>query len=432
MSYSIPKGVFDIFPTENKPEDQWKEVHRWQHIIETIRHLSVDYGFEEILTPIFEKTDLFTRSIGKGTDIVSKEMYTFEDKGKRSLTLRPEGTAPTLRAFLERKLYNESYCNKLFYIGPMFRYERQQAGRYRQFYQWGAEVIGLDSPEQDVEVIDLIYTFFQNLGLHNVTLHLNSIGNQECRKNYRAALVEYLTPHKEQLSPESQKRLIVNPLRILDSKNKGDQALLKEAPSILDFLEEDSKAHFEEVKRWLRIFKIPFQLNPKLVRGLDYYNRTVFEVVCGDLGAQDTLAAGGRYDYLTKELNGPQLPAIGFALGLERVLQVMHAQQCSFKPRAVPKILLIPLGEPAKEVSFELLKKLRLHKIPSEMDFSSKKLKQIMKYADRKKIAHVAIIGEDELLREEIKIKHMVSGSEETVPLDQFILTLINKVQNDT
>lgn len=432
MSYTLPKGVFDIFPSENRPEDQWKEVHRWQHVIEIIRNLSLDYGFEEIVTPIFEKTELFTRSIGQGTDIVSKEMYTFEDKGQRSLTLRPEGTVPTLRAFLERKLYNEAYCHKLFYIGPMFRYERQQAGRYRQFFQWGAEVIGLDSPEQDVEIIDLIYTFFQNLGLHNVTLHLNSIGNQECRKNYREALVEFLTPHKEKLSPESQKRLEMNPLRILDSKNSEDQSLLKEAPSILDYLEEDSKAHFEEVQRWLRIFKIPFKINPKLVRGLDYYNRTVFEVVCGDLGAQDTLAAGGRYDYLTLDLNGPQLPAIGFALGIERILQVMHAQKCSFKPRGVPKILLIPIGEPAKEICFELVKQLRLHKIPSEMDFSQKKLKQIMKYADKKQIAHIAVIGEEELLKEEIKIKNMVSGKEECVPFDQLILTLINKTQHET
>ncbi len=430
MTYSIPKGVFDIFPTENKPEDQWKEVHHWQHVLEVMRRLSSEYGFEEIVTPIFEKTELFTRSIGEGTDIVSKEMYTFLDKGKRSLTLRPEGTAPVVRAFLDRKLYNESYCHKLFYLGPMFRYERQQAGRYRQFYQYGAEVLGVSSPEQDVEIIDLLCTLFQNLGIQNLTIHLNSIGNKECRKRYRDALVAYLTPHKEKLSPESQKRLEVNPLRILDSKNKGDQNVLEDSPSILDYLEEDSKEHFEEVQKWLRIFKIPFKVNPRLVRGLDYYNKTVFEVVCGDLGAQDSLAAGGRYDSLTKSLGGPELPAIGFALGLERVLQVMHTQKCSFKPRPVPQILLVPLGEPSKEVCFELLKQLRLHNIPSEMDFSLKKLKHIMKYADKKKVTYVSVIGEDELLNEEIKLKHMITGTEETIPLDQLILTLVNKVQH--
>lgn len=431
MSFSIPKGVFDIFPTEPKAQDKWKEIHRYQHLEKILIDLSHRYGFEQVSTPIFEKTDLFSRGIGTGTDIVSKEMYTFEDKAGRSLTLRPEGTAPVMRAFLERNLQNESYCHKLYYLGPMFRYERQQAGRYRQFHQYGAEVIGLDSPKQDVEVIDLLCSFFQHLGLDNLTIHINSIGGKECRETYRAALVKALTPHKEKLSEESQKRLEVNPLRILDSKNKTDQALLKDAPSILDYLEEDARAHFEEVQKWLTLFKIPFVVSDKLVRGLDYYNNTVFEVVCGDLGAHDTLAAGGRYDYLTEDLGGPKLPAVGFAMGLERILQVMHAQKCSFTPRKVPQILLIPLGEIAKEVCFELVRQLRFHKIPAEMDFSDKKLKAIMKYADKREIPYISIIGEEELKAEQIKLKNMVSGHEETLPIDQLLLTLTNKLNHD-
>ncbi|MCH9634630.1 MAG: Histidine--tRNA ligase [Chlamydiae bacterium] len=430
MSYSIPKGVFDLFPTTGKVEDEWKLTHHWQHLYEEMRSLSKKYGFEEIVTPIFEKTELFARSIGQETDVVSKEMYTFQDKGKRSLTLRPEGTASVIRTLVERKLYNEMYCHKLFYLGPMFRYERPQAGRYRQFYQFGAEVIGLDSPEQDVELIDLLFTLFQNLGLHNLTVYINSIGNAQCRKNYREALVQFLTPQKNKLSEESQRRLEINPLRILDSKNKEDQKIIANAPTILDFLEEDSKLHFEAVQSLLRIFKIPFKVNTQLVRGLDYYNRTVFEIACGDLGAQDTVAAGGRYDSLVKTLGGPDLPAVGFALGIERLLQIMLAQKCSFKPRPVPLILLIPLGELAKEVCFKLLKQLRVHDISAEMDFSSKKLKHIMKYADKKGFPYISIIGEEELQNEQIKLKHMTTGKEQVILLDQLVLTLINQIQN--
>lgn len=430
MSYSTPKGVFDILPNEEKPENKWKESHRWDYLFEQLKDLSRAYGFEEISTPIFEKSELFSRSIGTETDIVNKEMYTFEDKGGRSLSLRPEGTAPVMRAFIEKQMAQSSYCHKLFYTGPMFRYERQQAGRYRQFYQFGAEIVGLPSPQLDVELIDFVYTLFQRLGLQNLTIHINSIGNKECRAAYREALIEYLTPHKSSLSEDSQNRLEKNPLRILDSKSPADQKIVADAPILSDFLEESSKQHFEEVKQWLRILKIPFVVSDKLVRGLDYYNRTVFEVVSGDLGAHNTIAAGGRYDYLLKDLNGPDLPAVGFAVGLERILQTMEAQKCSFPHKPVPLILLVPLGEPATQVCFQLLKELRLHNIPSEADYSEKKLKNIMRYADKKNIPYVMIMGEEELKEENLKLKHMVTGETEPVKLDQLILTMKNKLHD--
>lgn len=426
MSYNLPKGTFDLLPRSCHQGDAWKQIHKWQYLTTKMREMSHAYGYEEIITPIFEKTELFSRSIGGETDIVSKEMYTFMDRANRSMTLRPEGTASVMRAFIEKNLHHEQSFHKFYYMGPMFRYERQQAGRYRQFYQFGVELIGLDCPEQDVELLDFLHTFFASLGLQNLSLHINSLGDETCRQNYRKALLDYLTPFHEQLSTESQKRLESNPLRILDSKNKDDQKILEHAPSILDFLEEDSKAHFLAVQKWLKVFKIPFVVNPKLVRGLDYYNRTVFEVVCGQLGAQDTLAAGGRYDRLIKQLGGPDLPAVGFALGFERLIQIMDAQNCTFKPSQAPLVFIIPLGELAKEVGFEWLKQIRMNQMSAEMDFSGKKLKHLLKYADKRQISYVLILGEEELKNEVVKLKHMESGDETAIPLDQLLLTLKN------
>lgn len=430
MTYTIPKGVFDILPYEEKEENQWREAHRYEYLIKVLKDLAKTYGFEEISTPIFENTELFLRSIGTDTDIVAKEMYTFDDKGERSMTLRPEGTAPVMRAFIEKQMAQFSYCNKLFYTGPMFRYERQQAGRYRQFYQFGAEIVGLPSAQLDVEIIDFLYTLFQRLGLSELTIHINSIGNRECRANYREALLEYLHPFKDKLSEDSQRRLEKNPLRILDSKDPVDQTIVANAPLLKDYLEEDSREHFQEVQKWLKILKIPFIVSEKLVRGLDYYNRTVFEVVSGNLGAQNTIAAGGRYDYLLKDLGGPDLPAVGFAVGLERILQTMMAQKCSFPHKSVPLLLIIPLGEPAHQVCFQLLKELSLHHIPAEVDYSNKKLKNVLRYGDKKGIPYVLIIGEEELEKQKLTLKHMASSKEEEVALDQLILTMKNKLHD--
>ena len=275
---AIPPGVFDILPNS---EEQWQNSHLWNYLESTIKEIAYLYGFQEVRTPIFERAELFQRGVGDTSDIVSKEMYLFEDKGKRMMSLRPEGTASVMRAFIENQLQNRGQIHKLFYIGPMFRYDRPQAGRYRQHHQFGIEAIGLDSPEQEAEVIDLLYSLYQRLGLQNLKVCINSIGNDETRSNFRTALIEYLRPMYQDLSEESKIRLDKNPLRILDSKDPKDQQIVAKAPSILEFLDTDSKEHFNQLQNWLNRLSIPFEINHNLVRGLDYYNKTVFEVVAG-------------------------------------------------------------------------------------------------------------------------------------------------------
>ena len=277
MHYTIPKGVFDILPQDPETENAWRNSDRWQYIEEVIRKTCITYGFKEVRTPIFERTELFLRSVGEGTDIVSKEMYTFLDKGERSMTLRPEGTASLMRAFTEKKLYTQQTLHKYFYIGPMFRYERPQAGRYRQHHQFGAEAIGIDKPEQDVELIDLVCTLYKKLGLKNLNVMINSVGDNESRSAFKNALKGYLEPKFDQLSEDSKIRFHKNILRILDSKDPSDQQILNGAPSIIDYLNEENKAHFDKVCHLLKNLGIDFTINPRLVRGFDYYNKTVFE-----------------------------------------------------------------------------------------------------------------------------------------------------------
>jgi histidyl-tRNA synthetase len=414
MSFSSPPGVFDILP---EASERWQDSAIWNYVEKLIREIAQQYGYKEIRTPNFERTELFLRGVGETTDIVSKEMYTFIDKGERSMTLRPEGTAPVIRSFIENKLYQEMPVQKLFYIGPMFRYERSQAGRYRQHHQFGVEAVGNKSPEQDVEVIDLLYTLYQRLGLKNVELHLNSIGDQEARLNFRNALKAYLQPHLHELSTDSQKRFEHNPLRILDSKDPQDQKVLVNAPSILDFLNEESRAHFERVKKGLDLLQISFVINPLLVRGLDYYNETVFEIKTSELGAQNSIGGGGRYDGLIKTLGGPDLPAMGFGTGIERIIQTMLKQNVSLPESPHPTIFLIPLGEKAQDACLCLLHQLRAFQIPSEMDLSGKKLNKVMQYANRINARYVAVIGDNELESNEIELKEMATGGKIKAPL---------------
>ncbi len=408
MKYPIPPGVFDILPIDG--QETWKSSYLWSYVEKVMRETARDYGYQEIRTPLFERTELFQRSVGDTTDIVSKEMYTFEDKGGRSLSLRPEGTAPIMRAFIEHQLHQTSSVQKLFYIAPMFRYERAQAGRYRQHHQFGAEAIGNATPEQDVELIDLLYTLYQRLGLQNLTLFINSIGDPASRQAFRQALKEYLTPHASLLSPDSQTRLEVNPLRILDSKDPRDRDIVTHAPSILHFLSEEARAHFEELKRLLNLLRIPYQVNPLLVRGLDYYNKTVFEVVAGELGAQNSIGGGGRYDGLLPDLGGPDLPSIGFGTGIERILQTMIHQNVSLPHPDHPTLFLIALGERAKEVCFELLHVLRQQGISTQMEFSNKKVGKSLQYANHIGATYVAVIGDQELDAQEVELKEMATG----------------------
>ena len=306
MDYSIAKGTFDILPFENDAEDKWRESARWQHLEAVLRTTANDYGYREIRTPVFEKTELFVRGVGESSDIVTKEMYTFIDRGERSITLRPEGTAAAIRSFVEKKLYSQSGLHKYFYIGPMFRYERPQAGRYRQHHQFGAEAIGIGSPEQDVELIDFVCEIYRRLGLQNLTVQINSVGDAPSRAAYKEALTTFLTPHLSALSADSQVRFTKNILRILDSKDLGDQKILQEAPLLGDSLTLRAKSHFNQVLQMLDRLQINYAVNPKLVRGLDYYNKTVFEITTQVLGAQNSIGGGGRYDGLIESIGGPK------------------------------------------------------------------------------------------------------------------------------
>jgi len=413
--YKIPPGVFDILPVDDN--DAWKSTYLWQFLENVIRETANNFGYREMRTPIFERTELFSRGVGEGTDIVSKEMYTFIDRGERSMSLRPEGTAPAMRAFIQNKRYNQGSVHKYYYIGPMFRYERSQAGRYRQHHQFGIEAIGNRSAEQDAEVIDLIYTVYKRLGLQNLTVCINTLGSKEERGKFRDALKAYFMQFRDVLSDDSQRRLEENPLRILDSKADQDQEAIANAPSILDYLSGESLSRFEMLQDLLSQIEIPFEITPRLVRGLDYYNHTVFEIVSGDLGAQNSLVGGGRYDGLIKTLGGPDLPAIGFGCGLERVIQTMLKQVVSLPQADSPLLYFIPLGQKARQACFNLTHRLRVAGIDVEMDYSGKKLNKVMQHANQQRARFVAVVGERELEDGVVSLKEMESGNEHPAPL---------------
>jgi histidyl-tRNA synthetase len=422
MIPQAPKGTFDILPYGS--EEPWQLSDLWQYIESQIRSLASEYGFKEIRTPIYEMTPLFLRGIGETSDIVSKEMFTFDDKGGRSITLRPEGTASVMRSFLQHNLANLGSVHKFFYIGPMFRYERPQSGRYRQHHQFGIEAIGNDSPEQDAEVIDLLFQLYTRLGLKNLKVHINSVGDLESRDNYRKALLNYLKPHFENLSQDSKNRFEKNPLRILDSKDPQDKVIVQGAPSILDYLTPSSRHHFETLKKCLDLISIPYVVDDKIVRGLDYYNKTVFEILTSDLKAQNTIGAGGRFDGLIKTFGGPDLPAVGCATGLERVLQVLLANKVSIPKPKQTDVYFIPMGEEAKLRCFELATKCRHNNISASIELNSKKMQTAMQNAIKQDAKFCAIIGSDELAQNSVQLKNLETREQQQIKMDSLVETL--------
>jgi histidyl-tRNA synthetase len=422
MEHQIPKGTFDLLPYGT--EEGWRLTDLWQYVEGVICDLAAEYGYREIRTPIYEMTGLFDRGVGETSDIVTKEMFTFEDKGGRSITLRPEGTSSVMRAFIENRLSQLGSTHKFFYIGPMFRYERPQSGRYRQHHQFGIEAIGTAEPEQDAEVIDLLYEFYRRLGLKNLSVRLNSVGDLESRANYKLALLHYLTPYLAELSADSKVRFEKNPLRILDSKDPRDKEIVQGAPSILNHLTPAAREHFDKLRSCLDLIQIPYRVDDRIVRGLDYYNKTVFEVLTENLGAQNTLGAGGRFDGLISTFGGPDLPAVGFATGLERVLQVLTSQQVQTPKPKRPLVYFIPMGDAAKERSFSLATECRRAKIGADIELQSKKMQTAIQNAVRAEATYCIVIGSDELEKASVKLKNLATREEQEVPINHLLAKL--------
>tara|TARA_A100001037_G_scaffold290951_1_gene304399 strand:- start:418 stop:1662 length:1245 start_codon:yes stop_codon:yes gene_type:complete len=380
-----------------------EQTERWQAVEKLAREHFYRAGFKEIRTPLIEVTELFSRSIGEATDVVGKEMYTFSDRGDRSCTLRPEGTASVVRAVLEHGLLNQG-SQRLWYAGPMFRYERPQAGRQRQFHQMGVECFGLDSPRSDVEVIAIAWDFLQALGLDSLVLELNSLGSTEDRKNYRALLVEWLESRYEQLDPDSKQRLKTNPLRILDSKNSHTQSLLQDAPTLQKSLCDESSDRFKAVQNFLEALQIPYKINPKLVRGLDYYSHTAFEITSEHLGAQATVCGGGRYDGLVEQLGGPSVSGIGWAIGMERLIMLLEG----FKTGgSSPDAYLVNKGDKAEAKALELARKLRSASLSIELDGSGSSFGKQFKRANRSGATWAVVLGDDEVNSGQVRLKKL-------------------------
>ncbi|MBU5265804.1 histidine--tRNA ligase [Virgibacillus proomii] len=422
MNYKAPRGTADVLPEDAK---------KWQFIESTIKQICHQFHYEEIRTPLFEHTEVFQRGVGDSTDIVQKEMYTFEDRGGRSITLRPEGTAPVVRAFVENKLYGlANQPTKLYYFAEMFRYERPQKGRMRQLNQFGVEVLGSADPAVDAEVIDLAMSCYQALGLKSIKLVINSLGDKESRAKHRKALIEHFTPYKGELCSDCQQRLETNPLRVLDCKKDREHLAMQSAPSILDYLNDASQDYFEQVKAYLTLMGIEYEVDKNLVRGLDYYNHTAFEIMseAEGFGAITTLAGGGRYNGLVEELGGPSTPGIGFGMGLERLLMALKAENQDISIDCSLDTYVVAVGNEAEKEAVCLVHQLRKQGIQADKDYQDRKMKGQLKAADRYQAKYVLILGENELKDRTIVIKEMATSNQETIALDSVIAVLKEKL----
>lgn len=415
MGITAPRGVRDILPGETE---------KWRYIESVAYELAKRYNYREIIIPMFEHTELFSRGIGETTDIVSKEMYTFEDRGGRSLTLRPEATASIVRAYLEHHLEHQPQPQKFYFFGPMFRYERPQAGRYRQFWQIDFEALGSSDPLLDVEVIALAWDLMFSLGIKNLEVQINSIGCPKCKEEYKAYLKEYLADKLSYLCEDCQRRYETNVLRILDCKKESCRSVVENAPKIVDYLCPDCRSHFDEVKEGLDLLSLPYVLNPYLVRGLDYYTRTTFEIISNRLGAQNALCGGGRYDLLAFEIGGTMVPGVGFAAGLERIAMVLEEEGLFKNIDRNLDIFIVSVGEEPKRQAFKLLHTLRREGLSADMDYTNKNLKAQMKLANQKRTKKVIIIGEEELSYGIVKVRDMDSGKQEDVPISEVLQSL--------
>ncbi|PLT34588.1 histidine--tRNA ligase [Bacillus sp. V5-8f] len=415
MSIQMPRGTQDILPGQSEI---------WQYIENAARDLCRRYQYKEIRTPIFEHTELFLRSVGDTTDIVQKEMYSFEDRGGRDITLRPEGTAAVVRSYIEHKMFGlANQPVKLYYIGPMFRYERPQAGRFRQFVQFGIEAIGSADPAIDAEVLSLAMSLYRELGLKKLRLVINSLGDKVSRTNHRNALVDHFEPRIGEFCSDCQNRLQTNPLRILDCKKDRDHELMKTAPSILDYLNDESKVYFEKVQKHLSNLGIEFVVDPTLVRGLDYYNHTAFEIMseAEGFGAITTLCGGGRYNGLAEEIGGPESPGIGFALSIERLIAALEAENVDLPIDPGIDCYLVSLGDAANEYTVKLAYELRNAGFTVEKDYLDRKAKAQFKSADRLQAKYVAVLGDDELSSNKINLKDMETGIQTEMDLASFV-----------
>lgn len=400
---NIPKGTKDVLP---------KESYKWQYIEKKARETAKKYSVKEIRTPTFEHTEVFLRGVGDTTDIVNKEMYTFLDKGERSITLKPEGTSAVVRALIEDGLFNEALPLKLYYITPCFRYERPQAGRLREFHQFGVEVFGAAGADVDAEVILLAKEFLESVGITELELNLNSIGCKTCRAEYNEVLKAYLRENQEKLCPLCRERMEKNPLRVLDCKDEDCRLVVKNAPRILDYLCAECKEHFEKVQKLLRSCGVQYKINPDIVRGLDYYTRTVFEFVSTAIGAQGTVCGGGRYDGLVESMGGPALCGVGFGLGLERLLLLTEKLGVNIPDENALQLYIAPMGESAYEKAFSLAEELRKAGVSVETDHFGRSLKAQMKYADKLGAQNVVVLGENELASGEVFVKRMSDGQQ--------------------
>ncbi len=401
------RGFRDILPDETP---------KWQRVEEKIREIFFNFGIQEIRIPILEKTELFKRGIGETTDIVEKEMYTFLDRGNEYLTMRPEATASVIRAYIEHHIYEKDPVAKLFTIGPMFRRERPQKGRFRQFHQINVEFLGQEDPRIDAELMSMLMHLLSEVGLGNLKLEINSLGCDKCRPAFREKVTSFLKDKKENLCEDCRRRLVTNPLRIFDCKNESCQEIILGAPVILDFICAQCGRHFEEVKKYLGILHIPFIINSKMVRGLDYYTRTAFEITTQSLGAQNAVTGGGRYDGLVQMLGGPDISGIGFAIGFDRLISMIPDADGQDAGR--PNIFIAALGDKAQGFSFSLCSELRLAGIRAEMDFSDRSLKSQMKRSNKLNCSHTLIIGEKEMEEGKAQLRNMGDGTQETVDIN--------------